>query len=412
MHADDRQLVRSYSEQYEEGVFAAIVDRHGPMVMGVCRRLLGDAHSAEDAFQATFFTLAHNAASIRRPESLASWLHGVAWRVARRLLASRTPNQGAIPAESLPDLAPGPATQASWREIAAVLDEEVQRLPEKYRLPLVLCHLEGMSQAEAARTLDWPVRSLSSRLERGAERLRQRLSQRGVTLSAAALTAALGENARAAVLPVLSMITIRTARLLSLGQAEAARQLSASAVGLAEGVWHAMWLSKMKMAGAVALVLLLTAGALGLGLGSAWSEPADPAQVVAPPPVLQAASPEEAAREKLAAKLADLAHAKLVAAREEFVGRRQEFMAGRGTLDFLQGAALRVLEAELALENEPAGQVAAHERYWKVTREVEDVSQARYQAGRIPITDLAQARYYRLDAEYQLVKARALLEKP
>lgn len=281
MNADDGQLVRDYGEHCEEAVFAALLSRHGPMVMGVCRRVLGDAHAAEDAFQATFFTLARNASSIRRPSALASWLHGVAWRVAGRLRQARTPDPRS--ADQVTDPAPGPASQASWREIAQVLDEELQRLPEKHRLPLLLCHMEGMSQAEAARALGWPVRSLSSRLERGGELLRQRLTRRGVALSTAALLAMLEEHARAALLPALTMVTTRTARLLSLGQAETARQLSASALSLAEGMWHAMWLSKLKLTAALVLALVLVVGVLGLGIGSAWSEPATQADPETPP---------------------------------------------------------------------------------------------------------------------------------
>src|SRR5262249_18369244 len=156
---------------------------HGPMVLGVCRRVLGDAHAAEDCFQATFLVLLRRAASLQNRQPLGGWLHGVARRIALRARAQsatrrdRERGAGHMPrATSLDDL--------TWQELRCVLDEEVGRLPQKYRDPVVLCHLEGKSYDQAARELGCPKSSLAKRLTRARQLLHGRLKQRGITLAA------------------------------------------------------------------------------------------------------------------------------------------------------------------------------------------------------------------------------------
>ncbi len=191
----DADLVGRFAGRRDEAAFAALVARHGPTVLGVCRRLLGDAHAAEDAFQATFLVLARKAGSLRRPEAVAAWLYGVARRVAHKAARGR-PRGAPLPAPAA-DPRPGPLDEMSARELLGIIDEEVGRLPEVYRLPVLLCCLEGLSQEEAARRLGWPPGSVKGRLERGRRRLRGRLTRRGLTLSAALAAA---ELARAAAL--------------------------------------------------------------------------------------------------------------------------------------------------------------------------------------------------------------------
>jgi RNA polymerase sigma factor (sigma-70 family) len=176
----DAQLLTRFVQVRDENAFAALVGRHGPLVLGVCRRVLSHHQDAEDALQATFLVLAQNARSIRQRESLRCWLHGVALRVARRLRNARRPEQ-ALP----PDLTRPTADALSWREAQAVIDEELQRLPERYRLPLVLCYLEGKTRDEAARELGWSLDTLRGRLDRGRAQLRLRLEGRGLAPSAA-----------------------------------------------------------------------------------------------------------------------------------------------------------------------------------------------------------------------------------
>jgi RNA polymerase sigma factor (sigma-70 family) len=181
--APDADLLGRFVARHDETAFAALVGRHGPMVLRVCHRILADTHAAEDAFQATFLVLAKRAGALRRPDALAAWLHGVACRVALKTRCAR-PTSRPLPEDS-PDPRPDPLAEVSVRELLAVLDEEVTRLPQAYRLPVLLCCLEGLSQEEAAHRLGWTPGSVKGRLERGRKKLHARLTRRGLTLPAA-----------------------------------------------------------------------------------------------------------------------------------------------------------------------------------------------------------------------------------
>lgn len=176
--ATDEQLLADYLARQSDDAFAAILGRHGPMVFNVCRRILHDAHAAEDVFQATFAVLARRAGAIHRRASVAGFLHGVAYRLAVRARKRRVRE---LPA-SLCDNAAGPAEQLTWKEMLGILDDELGRLPEPYRTPLVLCYLEGRTQDEAARQLGRSLNTLRRRLARGRRLLEARLRGRGVTL--------------------------------------------------------------------------------------------------------------------------------------------------------------------------------------------------------------------------------------
>jgi RNA polymerase sigma factor (sigma-70 family) len=180
----DAVLLTRYLEERTEEAFAELIRRHGPLVLRVCRRVLGDVQLAEDAFQATFLVLARRARAIRRRDVLAAWLHGVALRIALKA-RSRAARQRVCPARELPDPAADPLSQLTAREFLTALDEEVQRLPEVYRLPLLLCGLEGLAVKEAAHRLGWTEGSIKGRLERGRARLHARLATRGWTVAAA-----------------------------------------------------------------------------------------------------------------------------------------------------------------------------------------------------------------------------------
>jgi RNA polymerase sigma-70 factor (ECF subfamily) len=173
----DTQLLEFFVRWREEAVFAALVRRHGPMVLSVCRRVLRQAQDAEDAFQATFLVLAKKAHRLREPKLLANWLYGVAYRTAlhaRRRAADRSARERE--AALMSEVESSPVSDAP--ELRRLLDEELNRLPEKYRAPLVLCYLEGKTNQEAARMLGWPSGSISHRLARGRELLRERLAPR------------------------------------------------------------------------------------------------------------------------------------------------------------------------------------------------------------------------------------------
>lgn len=265
----DAQLLGRFLERGgdAEEAFAALVDRHGPMVLGVCRRMLG-GDGAEDAFQAVFLVLARRAGAIRRRDGLKAWLYGVAVRTAkeaRRRAARRRAREVAAMDVTRAGSGPEPAADETRRESLALLDEELQRLPERLRLPLVLCELEGASRQEAARKLGLPEGTLSSRLARGRSLLRDRLARRGVALGAGGLAALLPEPVTAAALPgPLAEATVRLAFSYMAGGA-AAGTVPAAVASLADGVSIMIAGSKWKLS------LAATALVAAAGLTVAWA---------------------------------------------------------------------------------------------------------------------------------------------
>jgi RNA polymerase sigma factor (sigma-70 family) len=196
----DRELLAQFATRQDEAAFALVVRRHGPMVFRVCRRVLHHEQDAEDAFQATFLVLARKARSVSWQPSAANWLHKAAYHVALRAkaAAARRRAREAQPCGRASDDALGELTA---RELLGVLDEELTGLPERYRAPLVLCYLEGITRDEAARQLGCPLGTLKSRLERGRELLHLRLARRGITLAAALAAAEMGVSAASAAMP-------------------------------------------------------------------------------------------------------------------------------------------------------------------------------------------------------------------
>src|SRR6516165_2978278 len=196
----DGQLLASFIDQKDDAAFEALVRRHGPMVFGVCRRVVGNHHDAEDAFQATFLVLARKASSVSPRAMVANWLHSVALRTAMKakvMTAKRRRREKQV--EHMPE--PEAAEQDQWRDLQAVLDQELNGLPENYRLPILLCDLEGKRIKEAAQQLGWPQGSLAGRLARGRKLLAKRLASRGVALSAGSVAAVVSQNAVSAAVP-------------------------------------------------------------------------------------------------------------------------------------------------------------------------------------------------------------------
>lgn len=259
----DAQLLQSFLLQRDEAAFAALVRRHGPMVFGVCRRLLHDLGDAEDAFQATFLVLVRKAASLGRPEQVSSWLYGVAYRTALRARAERAQQRKfERPLVDLP--ADEPVAELVWQELRPILDRELHGLPEKYRAPLVLCYLEGKSKRQAARQLGRPEGTVSAQLARGREMLRQRLVGRGLALSTGVLVAALSQGTASAAVPAtLLTTTVRAAGELAAGKAATAGVIGPPVAALMEGVLRAMLLAKVKIAAAVVLAVGLVAAGMG-----------------------------------------------------------------------------------------------------------------------------------------------------
>jgi RNA polymerase sigma factor (sigma-70 family) len=270
----DGQLLDHFVQSRDEAAFAALVERHGPMVLRVCRSRLGNHHSAEDAFQATFLVLAQNARSIRKSEAVAGWLFGVAGRVsARARFAARRRSL----AEQEAGLSQHSATKHQPSEPLAELYDELERLPERYRLPIVLCHLEGLTYEQAAARLDCPVRTVHTRLARGRERLRGRLARRGLAPGAERLAPVLPLHSESLIVRgSLKEATVRAA--LRFANLKGAAAGASSAVGaLAREVSRAMFLAKTNLI--VRFVLL--AGLIGAGAWAAW--PGSDPQPFAPP---------------------------------------------------------------------------------------------------------------------------------
>src|SRR5262245_65354363 len=180
----DGDLLRRFSAHQDQAAFRALLQRHGPMVYGVCCRTLHDPHDAEDVLQATFLVLLKKAAALRGRDSVAGWLHEVAHRLALKA-KSEALRRGVKERRAAAKESPDPVDQLTVREAQAVLHEELHRLTETLRAPLVLCYLESATQDEAARQLGWSVRTLKRRLQRGRDILHRRLLRRGLTLSAA-----------------------------------------------------------------------------------------------------------------------------------------------------------------------------------------------------------------------------------
>jgi len=257
---DDDELLKRFVVERDELAFAALVARHGRMVLGVCRRVLHNEHDIEDAFQATFLVLVSRAKVIRDGDLLGHWIYGVAHRVAVRARANAARRH--IQEQNLAAAQGGvepPSCDGERRELRAVIDEELVRLPELLRAPMVLCYLEGLTHEEAAVRLRWPVGTVRSRLARARDKLRRRLSRRGLTSDSAALNVAVASQ------PVSSALLDSTVRV-SLGfttrQATASALASATAATLAKGVVHAMMIFKLKILGAPMLAFVLTLGGL------------------------------------------------------------------------------------------------------------------------------------------------------
>ncbi|MBN9519083.1 sigma-70 family RNA polymerase sigma factor [bacterium] len=284
--AADHDLLRRFADGRDEAAFEAVVARHGAMVFEVCRGVLGGDTDAEDAFQATFVVLATRAGAVRRSESLAAWLHGVAYRVALKLRASLARRRAAE--ASAPPRPADDADALAWAEVRCVLHEELGRLPDRYRGPLVHCYLRGQTQDEAAALLGLSKGTLKRRLEGGRARLRDRLVRRGLGPSAVLVCAAW---------PTGPATAAPAARLVSsaLLYLSAPNRIPDRVASLATGVLTAMRVAHLKTVTAAVLlgvcVLVGTGAALGR-LGAPEPAPADPAPRAAPQPAPQPVRPK------------------------------------------------------------------------------------------------------------------------
>jgi RNA polymerase sigma factor (sigma-70 family) len=286
----DGQLLERYVSHGDEVAFEALVRRYGPMVLGVCRRILGQQADAEDAFQATFLVLVRKARSVTRGEQVGNWLYGVACRTARKakaLDARRRAKESEVGTARAQAQAgrdaqqrgrPAHTHEGPAERLQEALDLELEHLPEHYRTVLVLCELHGMTRKEAAAQLDCAEGTVASRLARGRELLAQRMARHGLALAGGSLTALLAQSASASIPASLVTTTLQAASAYAAGSV-AAGVVSMQVLALSEGVLKAMLLTKLKSV----LVVVVLVGAVGFGVGVARYQSAASAQAPADP---------------------------------------------------------------------------------------------------------------------------------
>lgn len=266
----DGELLKRFADSDDQQAFAALVERYAPLVFGVCRRTLQDEHAAEDAFQATFLVLYKKAHSLDGRGSIANWLYTVAYHLALKAKIrgdQRRAHERQVPA--MPDAET--KTEPVWSELRPLLDEELERLPAKYRTPMVLCYLSGKTNEQAAEELGWTKDTVRGRLAKGREILRGRLARRGITLSALSLGALLTENVAGAAVPIGWIDgTLKAAGLLSAG---AASGISSSVLALANSFLRDVFLVKIKLAAAFCLMVGIVATGVGIAHHAHWDAP-------------------------------------------------------------------------------------------------------------------------------------------
>ena len=273
----DGQLLERFLTGREEAAFEVLVRRHGPMVLGVCRRILSNAHDAEDAFQAAFLVLIRKGQSLRPRQTLGNWLYGVAYPTALKARAARWKRRSKERQTAAMNR-PHPAREEIAGDLLPLLDQELNRLPDKYREAVVLCELQGKTREEAARQLGLPIGTLSGRLTTARRMLARRLTRRGVTLASAALATVLVPSVvSASVQPALLGSTLKAAAAVAAGQA-AISVVSAEVAALTHGMLKSMLLAKLKLTATLLMTVLVLGGGTSLWSYRALGAPAEEAR--------------------------------------------------------------------------------------------------------------------------------------
>jgi RNA polymerase sigma-70 factor (ECF subfamily) len=402
--------------EHREMAFEALVERHGPMVDRVCRRVLGDGHEAQDAFQAVFLVLARRAGSVRKRDSLECWLHGVALRVAarararhQRTRAREQPRGGLTELENS-----GQVARATGDSEAEAVHQEIGRLTAKFRAPIVLCYLEGLTHDEAALRLNWPVGTVRSRLARGRDQLRGRLVRRGMSASGAvaALAVGLGLDSEAAAASGLGFqassviaapriaATARAACQFAAGQPVVGTLFSATSLTLTQEVLSLMTLQKLATLGLALLPagIILTAGVV---IGHEPRGGKGPQQAVPAPP----SSPAAAVETPKPAVPDPIPPALNLAAVDRFEAQSKAYQEGRITIDRIIMASERLMEVQRLFADNEVGRIRAIKDHVGRLKEIEDRERAELVLGRSTKADESEIREARLEAELRLTKA-------
>jgi RNA polymerase sigma factor (sigma-70 family) len=400
---DEQLLARFLAGRDESGeqAFQVLVTRHGPMVVSVCRKILDDPADVHDAFQAVFMVLANRAGSIRNRESIGSWLYGVAIRVAsrvratriRRAIRDRRVNQVA---ESLAaaDSDARDESSAERNDSALVVHQELNRLPDKYRAPIVLCYLEGLTHDEAAAQLSWPVGTVRSRLSRGRDRLRDRLSRRGVT-GPAVLAPLAGDPIATTVSSEVAASVARVASLVWQSRTATALAGVSSSIRLADGVLRAMMFKKL----IVAVCVLVSLGSIGAGGGIFLVRRTHAQDPEAPETRSTRSTPPAVAK---APEVDPLIKRLIEAARARLDAQRAYYEEGRITIDRYVDAASSLQVAELLAATTDAERLAIKNRHLELLKAIENREKTELAAGRGTIADVSEATLRVVQAEVDL----------
>jgi RNA polymerase sigma factor (sigma-70 family) len=393
----DAELLERFLARRDQAAFELLLWRHGPMVLGLCRRALPNPPDAEDAFQATWLAFVRKARSIARGAAVGSWLYRVAYRVALRARAGLV-RRSRLEQPDLGRLGTVPGSlPAGTEELGWVLDEEVNRLPARHREAFVLCCLEGLTGEEAARQLGCPPGTVSSRLTRARQRLRSRLARRGLAPSVAGWAAALTADASVTPLPASLVASTWKASLWFSAGKVAGGVLSPQVVSLAEGVLRAMFLTKIKVAG----VLFLLAGVLAAGGVLTYR----PLRAAALQGAVEDSRPSLTPAPASLKIPRELLEKRRDAARKVFNHTLEMFLAGRATLEGLAAWSKRWLEAELALSDKEPDRTAALKAHLGRLWEVERLTVAKSRVGVLGPETAEAATYYRVEAEIWLFRA-------
>jgi len=411
-------------DQAGELAFEALVMRHGPMVLRVCNQALDDPDDVHDALQAVFLVLAHRAAAIHSRESVGSWLYGVALRVASRARVTAIrrhirDRRTTLAAQAIAATSPRQAERSSIEreDRARILDQEISRLPEKYRAPIVLCYLEGLTHDEAATRLSWPVGTVRSRLSRGRDALRHRLNRRGVTatallgplgawvsgeqLASAAQAGAVAAAELGAIPTKLSTAIVKMVFQVAAGPSPAASSVQAGSLALAQGVLNMMALKKLMVTASVLVSLF----AITIGGGVVWvrTSQAQGSQKDATQPTSSQAS--KAATSAVAVEPADVD--RLVQEMRELARRRYEtardfFGFGKVSLDRVIDACEQIREVELSTAKSQEERRTILERSLSRLKELETLVVTEFDRGRGTQVDVDSIKWARMQAELDL----------